>query len=399
MKKYWPVLIAGIVLSAGGVALLRNSREDAVAVRRGAAAGAGESTETHASSPSRAPSSKTAATTRRAVGAVRVYTHSGGVAVPGCVVQLFHESTGRLLETVTDAAGTVEVPNLEVGAWQVGTRQGSYVPVDRETDVQEGRTSDVNLELALGGRVVGRVVDASGAPIPGAEAFLLQDDMEMGPAFRAGCDESGAFEMDGVPLTTFGICGTADRYKPRVQSGLRLSSAGESISVELRLDLGTVVSGRVVDDLGNPVPGALLTAGNELVRAAKADEEGRFTIAGLGDESMHMSAAAANHGTVYLHDVRPNTEGLVVRLPRAGAIEGKVQGPGTSVLVARWDEYWKQDQIVATLPLHEGSGFRIANLAPGSYQIWAEGPGVASDRVAVEVRADAVAGGITLVLK
>lgn len=398
MKKWWPVLVAAVVLTAAVAAFLRTPGEDTVSTRREVPATTAV-TET-------SPSSGTAATKPHrpkppaAFGALRVYVFSGGVGVEGCTVQLVHETTGVRIDAVTDVSGTAEVAKAPVGGWHVGTRHGSYVPVDREVDVLENRTADIRLELELGGRIVGRVVDAAGRPIPDAEAFLLdaEREVDLGPAFRAACDESGAFAIDGVPLTTLGICATAEHYQPRVQSGLKLSTPGDSISVEIRLDAGTFIRGRVIDDLGNPVPGALLTAGNEFVRAAKADEEGRFTISGLGDQAMHMSVAATAHGTVFLHDIRPNTDGLVVRLPRGGTVEGTVSGEGTAVLLSRWDDYWRREQVVATIAL-QGPSFRVTGLAPGTYQIWAEGPGGTSEKGTVEVRPDAVTGGVMLSLQ
>jgi len=139
--------------------------------------------------------------------------------------------------------------------------------------------------------VVGRITDAAGAPIAGADALAQADawgwfDADDAPEpVAAGPD--GRFRIEVEPGRVSLVAG-ADGYAP-LDRALEVE-AGETVDAgELRLAPGVLLSGRVVDEVGKPVEGAELrrplTMGGGFVAtggaaniAATTDGDGRFTV-------------------------------------------------------------------------------------------------------------------------
>ena len=110
------------------------------------------------------------------------------------------------------------------------------------------------------GEIVARVVDVHGAPLAGAQVTALTRSGRIGPATS---DQDGALRLD-VPVADgrerdsvhFAAAGYASQARTVV-----VERGGSTHAGTIELAPGGVVSGRVVDPSGDPVPGARVTIG------------------------------------------------------------------------------------------------------------------------------------------
>ncbi|MEM6571609.1 MAG: carboxypeptidase-like regulatory domain-containing protein [Planctomycetota bacterium] len=207
-------------------------------------------------------------------------------------------------------------------------------------DAEDGDESTV-------GALRGRVTDAAGAPLAGAE---VRCSSAGGLAFRASFevgtgDSSTTVVTDGdgrFETTVRGgdvrIAVGLDGYAP-YERDAEVLAAGDTDVGDLRLAQGVRLSGRVLDPGGRGVPGAKIVAkpkreggivfyGGRIDAIAETDDNGRFEI---------LRQAAGPYELIAVHEEHPPqpfagrteqpgevVEGIVVTLRAGATIEGVV---------------------------------------------------------------------------
>lgn len=191
--------------------------------------------------------------------------------------------------------------------------------------------------------VRGRVVEAgTGAPVPGARVF--GGLVHRSPDDAVLTDASGAFELQGVPAGSAlisaskpGFCGS--RGQPSAHRRVIVRPGVAPQGVEVVLHRLSAISGRVLDQAGEPVVGAHVT-----VHRRSRDDAQAYELAGssvqtddLGRYRVHSLATGE-----YLVGARPLVSMRPERAPRAevaGARERAVptyHPSATSVTAASW---------------------------------------------------------------
>jgi protocatechuate 3,4-dioxygenase beta subunit len=148
-----------------------------------------------------------------------------------------------------------------------------------------GTTDPVALVLAPTASLAGRVVDAeSGKPLAGVR---LVARAEGAAAFQSRSGADGRYAIRGLPPRRYRLSAESERFVPWSRSVT--VAAGQEEAQDVPLTLGATLAGRVVDEEGRPIEGALVqvTRGGENVfrafvramegeDAARTDRDGSF---------------------------------------------------------------------------------------------------------------------------
>ncbi len=162
------------------------------------------------------------------------------------------------------------------------------------------------------GSISGRILAAdTGRPIVRARVSISAAEL---PGGRVGqTADDGTFSFGELPAGRYTVAASRTGYvglsygqRRPLQSGtpLQLTESASLRGIELRLPKGSVVTGRVFDELGDPMPGVVARVmryqyaqgARQLVPAgtAQSDDRGEYRIWGLNPGEYFVSAVAPN---------------------------------------------------------------------------------------------------------
>ncbi|MFY9823208.1 MAG: carboxypeptidase-like regulatory domain-containing protein [Thermoanaerobaculia bacterium] len=177
--------------------------------------------------------------------------------------------------------------------------------------------------LSSGAEISGRITDRDRRAIAGAtvevETWIAQSARLLHLKDKSKAD--GSFTLRGLPAGQMTLSLRAPGYAPEVEP-LELA-AGERRELGGRvLEPGRALTVEVIDESGQPVPGAAIEAGAGL--AATADAQGHATLAGLPLAPLELHGTAFGHqpGSQRLQPPLPAQALLVLR--RAFVVRGRL---------------------------------------------------------------------------
>ncbi len=338
--------------------------------------------------PSAAPVRIVLQPTSRVSGRV---TGSDGKPVAGANVGLDESSRGsaqRLWEislrashkAVTDDAGSFSFEGVSPGPIAlVADAPRHQVQALTGLEVKPGQDlSGVEIVLPAAAAVEGRVLLPDGRPAEGAEVTVAEPArngaFSASPSGRA--DDTGHYRIERVSPGPHTLEAYAEGYRRAVRD---VEVRDETRGVDFQLEkVRGEVSGRVVDDAGNPLAEATVVLYGPSRGSGSADSaaDGSFRITGVEDGSYRIRAGKPGYAPY-----RSQSEvtvaggpvtGIEVRLSAGeGAIAGRLSGLEFSQLarVRVWaDSQLNQGQVDA-----EGN-YRIPHLPPGTWRVIAEVP-------------------------
>lgn len=208
-----------------------------------------------------------------------------------------------------------------------------------------GELRRVSLDAAIGASIAGRVVDPAGSPLAGAEIRVTTTHTSNGgertswsPPVTTATD--GRFLVQGLEPGTHVVHATLLDFRDATLPLGPIGDAETRADVELVLDEGGTISGRVVWPDGSGAAQAEVDVGNSVERDLrfqeaptwKTDDEGRFELKGLGagpftvraSHDGQATSADAHPWTAQVKDVAVGTHGLVLTLDAGHAITGRV---------------------------------------------------------------------------
>lgn len=301
----------------------------------------------------------------------------GGKPVDGARVQIF----GTDEVTLTNADGAYTLRGVPAGTHQVyaeSHRVGAFTRGPPITVAANEDRKGVDLELDLSGSISGIVVDQNGAPVPGVFVrFSLLRGTDFGVATT---DDDGRFtaralsgggdyiyevrERDGSALKYLPLAGK--RFPPIAVADGR--TAVKDVRIQIRREQ-LVISGRVVDADGKPVPDTRVRAmpaqlGWWRVPTGTSDASGAFTITELPSGTYELHASGAR-GDVRMKDVSAGRTDVTLRLEAFGSIAGTLEGFSDRVEVSVMGSGGYFPAAVT------GSTFSVRNVPAGDYRIMA----------------------------
>ncbi|MEM8883713.1 MAG: sigma-70 family RNA polymerase sigma factor [Planctomycetota bacterium] len=175
--------------------------------------------------------------------------------------------------------GTFSIGNLPAGTFTLTLHEsntGKTVPLTRATRVESG-AQGIALAVQATGAVSGRVLDASGTPVPGAAVFALDAKREV--LAHTQTDLQGRYRLGGLTAPSFQL---ESRHTKLGRAVVAKASAGGTR--DLNLEPQPRIALRAVDSEGAPLRHAVLRLVHEEGRAngqASTDAEGRVASRAL----------------------------------------------------------------------------------------------------------------------
>jgi hypothetical protein len=253
----------------------------------------------------------------------------------------------------SDAAGRFSLGESPAAEIDLEVRKAGYAPALRRTlriGPSCGASFDVGrIVLTPGARLAGRVVNSRDEAVAGARVFLVdlapsrqpRDAMlrERKPDTSTGPD--GRFALADLPRgTPYDLLVEADGYLRAEVHGVRPPGRGP---VLVRLEPVAALRGRVIDEAGKPVSGAVVAlnrrpglpgdpdqrpTGEPLRRTVLSNGEGRFEIAVAPQGKVTLAARAQGLMPLQGFEVtlpRPDSAPELTLVLRRGArLEGQV---------------------------------------------------------------------------
>ena len=209
--------------------------------------------------------------------------------------------TRRLIDRVRSGPGGFFQLNVYPGSFKLRAQAEGFAPVSLER-VPAG-SEGVELILASGRSLSGQVINQENEPIPGVEVALylgegyknwgrrpisLLQSAFSTPRGRRKSDENGEFRFDELPADYFNLLAQKPGYRLTLEGG-QLSEEAQNTFVEVKLSVGSFLSGRVSDARQRPVAGALVVISQGRLtenksRQASAARQERLIREGRSDE-------------------------------------------------------------------------------------------------------------------
>jgi protocatechuate 3,4-dioxygenase beta subunit len=272
----------------------------------------------------------------------RVIT-ADGAPVPGAEVRLQRQGPFRPQSwplVTTDEEGQFSFEAVPAGTFVLVGRKGELLGDSGRLTLEEtGRIEGLELTVRPALVVEGRVVDASGRPVPQARIDLRPTGA--GPAPRLGtalADEHGRFRQTGLLPGVYDLVVSA----PGLTDAMETFTLEASTRKDVVLRPAFAFKGRVETVAGAAASGAhLRVARGSYLRWARTDAEGRFAVRGLPAGPARVTVQHAKEAAAVEFDVpeaEPADE-LIVRLAPGATLSGVIVTqdgapvPGASIMM------------------------------------------------------------------
>ncbi|MEN8151401.1 MAG: carboxypeptidase-like regulatory domain-containing protein, partial [Planctomycetota bacterium] len=225
----------------------------------------------------------------------------------------------------TDAKGAFLLDQLEPGKYSLSVNADGFA--NRNLSDVDAGTTDLRIVLEKGLSISGRVLLPDGSP---AGNLWVSAQGGNGNSQNDRTGEDGTFTIENLPEGVYTVrtnTGGAFRFgggkdegpslMPAIQEGV---PAGTK-NLELRLLAGAAIEGRVTDESGNPIPGAMILArsiGEDVTTSGfgRTDENGEFRVTGLEPgRRVAVNVSHGDYGPLPGQEVDSDSTGLSFVLP------------------------------------------------------------------------------------
>ncbi|HEU4395929.1 MAG TPA: carboxypeptidase regulatory-like domain-containing protein, partial [Planctomycetota bacterium] len=282
-----------------------------------------------------------------------------GKPVPGLqvTVSASKNSVGGGTGT-TDAEGNFRLEGVAPGD---GLKVSAFGPkgvhgTSDEFSVAEAASVDgIRVAVTLGGSIAGRLSRADGGTLAEADLRLVQGaidpdqpwnwDWQKRSAGSHPVAADGSFRIDGLREGKYTLLGDAPGAAEATSAAVELAAGEAKEGVDLVLGEEKAIAGRVVNEAGEPVVGARISAakatnqniywggGGQGTVAAVTGADGAFTIGGTGDSSYKVTASAPGLSLESV-TVKGGARDVLLTLKAGGTISGLVVDESTGEPIA-----------------------------------------------------------------
>jgi hypothetical protein len=307
----------------------------------------------------------------------------------------------------TGADGRFEIPlsNGRDGALRLADRELVFAGKLPYVRSKKGNQDLGDLRVLRACSLAGVVQDGTGAPVADVKVGRSLGSFLFSAEQQVTTDAQGLFRLSGLRPGTWSVRTASSRFLPAM---LEVELAEEQTREDLVLVVkpGQAIAGQVVDERGVGVAGMKVGSQRKEARGAMeierftvdeattTDQNGCFTLSGLGDDAVTVRTHGPGHGSARATDVPVGTGNLVLQVQRCGAIEGvlraadgkpiadsivRVAVPGVDVGFAQemgeeFDPMGGGDNFRGVRTAADGT-FRLENVRPGNVAVAANGAG------------------------
>jgi protocatechuate 3,4-dioxygenase beta subunit len=328
----------------------------------------------------------------------------GGAPLEGVNVSAISQDGLSNTQTLPD--GSFHLVDLTPGSYMVNVnKMDSFIQTMRSVSAP---ARDVNVDLPAGGRISGRVVDKnSNQPVTTFQAGVTTSRggggvmMMMPPMTRQFTSDDGSFTLENVPPGQTQLVVTAPGYTTGRVSGLNVEDGKPLDSVDVGLDTGVKLVGRVTGPDGAPLSGVTVSeddmaapGGRGVMRVnagvggggAMTDPNGEYAIDSLepGEKTFTFNRAGylSDQKTVSLSNKETRLdEQLSSGQSAMGQVVTDAGGPVSDATISASSAAEGFGQRVAHSDAN--GNFQFEGLAPGHYTFTASkhgyAPGVLRD--------------------
>lgn len=231
---------------------------------------------------------------------------SDGQTVAGAEV-LAYSGTQFERKVKTDADGSYAMGELPPGKYHLKARKGRFFSKQLpqyDIIVEHGSSLTVDLTLVPGGRIELTVIDKqSKKPVAGARVWFDSDD----PGKRT-IDKDGKTSISGFDYDEVGFQVNADGYAKQSRHSYHQATTepGKTSAVTVELEPEQTITGKVVNEEGQPLSDAVVTIDSRWQGRwgtdgadwdpAMTDENGEFCLGGLGEGEYTYRLTATKEG-------------------------------------------------------------------------------------------------------
>ena len=260
------------------------------------------------------------------------------------------------------------------------------------------RTEPLELRLEPSSRIAGMVVDASGEPIPGARVNMMRTrsveagGMAMQVAFAEDTtsDAAGRFAFEEQEPGKVSLSGVATGFQEAKLADLVIPKGEDLDDVEIKLEEGAILQGRVVTPDGRPAIGASVgkvsgghSFGPRMGGNAPVDGDGYYRLEGLAPGELSIQAEHPEYPRVAKDvDLRAGINAVNLAFEGGQEVSGRVVDsagkpvPAAVVQTVQTGQYWGNAE---TQTESDGS-FTLPGVQDGDYTLRAEAEGYAAAR-------------------
>ncbi|MEM8931319.1 MAG: carboxypeptidase regulatory-like domain-containing protein, partial [Acidobacteriota bacterium] len=314
-----------------------------------------------------------------------------GLPVAGASI-FAHASGNFPAEAKSDASGRFVLRSVSAGTYSVRVNAEGFASIHEEVEVGEGANPLLDLVLPRGAQVRGRV---SGLSLDELSRVTVR---AMGPNFVEGriIDFEGGFEILGLMPGAYELIADLDNGGRQANAKIDVADASPIDNVTLEFLDGFAVHGTVLID-GRPTPGvsvSLMREGRRFQNRTVQNGTFRFSAVPSGEYEVLVFG---NDGLLDRRTVTISADTELTLEPRGLTLEGRVVGPdgepvsGTDIRLENADGQANElSRMVMRHVATDAAGrFRITAIQPGLWTVIAQGPGLATRHLALDLRSGA----------
>ena len=209
---------------------------------------------------------------------------------------------------VSGEDGTFLVEDVEAGSYTVKVRAAGFALLELAGQtIEAGKTLDLgDLKVDHGLTLTGMVTNADRQPVAGA--YLRLSEIPQGMTWGSWgqeigsttSNEDGSYSLSGASVGEWRLTVTADGYASSEQK-VKISGPGQSVNIQL--EKGGTITGRVTDANGNPVKDVSVSCVNHNEQAYSLWKSQPTTMFGMLFGAAKNNANTAEDGTFRLENV------------------------------------------------------------------------------------------------